>query len=275
MEILKGKVGIIMGVANSRSIATGISHYLHSQGAELCYSFLPDERGRMEKRAKDAIGATNPRLILPCDVSSDRSLETFFKEVEDVYPKIDFLVHSVAFAPLEDIRCPTFKASREGFLKAMDISVYSFMAAARLVSRKLMTQNGSLVTLSYFGGEKVVGGYNMMGIAKSALESSVKYMAYDLGPQQIRVNSLSAGPVKTLAASAIGDFSDMLGMNAAIAPMEKNVKGEDIGKTAAYLVSDLSSSTTGENIHVDGGYHIMGSPGRAFEKWGFKPRKSY
>ena len=180
-------------------------------------------------------------------------------------------MHSIAYAPIEDIRCSTVNSSRAGFLEAMETSVYSLIATSREAS-KLMPDGGSIVTLSYFGGEKVIPGYNLMGVAKSALESSVRYLAFDLGAQNIRVNAISAGPVKTLAASAIGDFGDMLGMNSAIAPMERNISNDEVAKTACYLLSDLSTATTGEVLHVDAGYHIMGSPGRAWEKMGVKAR---
>jgi len=269
MKLFEGKKGIIMGVANEYSIAAGIAKYLTEQGATLGFSHLPDKEGRdrMEKRVRrvaDPLGAT---LVLPCDVTSDENIESFFKAVQEQFGAIDFMVHSIAFAPLEDIQCATIDASRKGFQIGMDISVYSFIAAARAAA-KIMPHGGAIATMTYYGGEKVVGGYNMMGVCKAALESTVKYLAYDLGPRNIRVNGVSAGPIKTLASSAVGEFSEMLQMNAAIAPMGRNVTTQDVGKATAYILSDLSSATTGEIMHVDFGYNIMGSPGHAVERLG-------
>ena len=265
------KKGVVMGVANERSIATGISKVLAKHGAQMAFSYLPDERGKMKQRCERAISECNPLLVAPCDVNDDASLTSFFDQIESTVGKIDFLVHSIAFAPLDDIRCATIDASRAGFTTAMESSCYSFITTTRH-ARKLLNPESSVLTLSYFGGERVVAGYNLMGVAKAALECSVRYLAYDLGPEGIRVNGISAGPIKTLAASAVGDFGDMLGMNAAIAPLGRNVTQEEVGNNAAYLLSELSKGTTGELIHVDGGYHVMGSPGYALEKWGVRPR---
>ena len=271
MGLLKDKIGIIMGVANNRSIAAAIAESAFEQGAQLGFSHLPDDKGKMEARVRKVVDSMNPRLVAPCDCNQDPDIDSFFTKVSSSYEQIDFLVHSIAFAPLEDIRCQTIEASRSGFLTALETSVYSFIAAARAAS-ELMPNGGSMLTLSYFGGEKVVAGYNLMGVAKAALESAVKYLAYDLGPKGIRVNAISAGPIKTLAASAVGDFGDMLGMNAAIAPSGKNVSAKEVGNAATFLLSDLATGITGELVHVDGGYNIMGSPGRALEKWNVKPR---
>ena len=271
-NMFKGKTGIIMGVANQHSIAAGVAKYLTEQGAEIGYSHLPDERGKMEGRVRKVVGDWNPKLLKPCDVNSDESIEQFFAEVKNTYGKIDFLVHSIAFAPLDDIRCPTIEASRSGFLQAMETSVFSLLAISKAAA-PLMPDGGSILTMSYYGGERVIPGYNLMGLAKSALESAVGYLAYDLGTEDIRVNAISAGPIKTLASSAVGDFSKMLGVNAAIAPLGRNVTQEDVGKTSAYLLSELSTGVTGEVLHVDGGYHRMGSPGRAIEKWQVDPSR--
>ena len=269
MKLFEGKKGIIMGVANDYSIAAGIAKYLTEQGATLGFSHLPDKEGRdrMEKRVRKVADPLGASFVIPCDVTSDEHIEAFFSQVREHFGAIDFLVHSIAFAPLEDIQCATIDASRKGFQIGMDISVYSFIAAARCAA-KIMPNGGSIVTMTYYGGEKVVGGYNMMGVCKAALEASVKYMAYDLGPKNIRVNGISAGPIKTLASSAVGEFSDMLALNAAVAPMGRNVTTEQVGKTTAYALSDLSSATTGEIMHVDYGYNIMGSPGHAVERMG-------
>jgi enoyl-[acyl-carrier protein] reductase I len=267
MGLFTGKKGIIMGVVNEYSIAAGIAKTLAEHGATIGFSHLPDKDGRdrMAKRVQRVAEPLGVSFIRPCDVAVDEDVTRFFAEVREHFGTIDFLVHSIAFAPLDDIRCPTLDATREGFRVAMDISVYSFIAVAREAS-KLMEAGSSMVTLSYFGGEKVVGGYNMMGVCKSALEMTTRYLAHDLGPRHIRVNAVSSGPIRTLAASAVGDFSDMLGLNAAVAPMGRNVSTEEVGKAAAYLLSDLSSATTGEILHVDCGYHIMGSPGHAVKR---------
>lgn len=267
MGLFSGKKGVIMGVANEYSIAHAVSEYLTKEGATIGYNHLPDRegRGRMEARVRRALDGLNPAFIIPCDVAVDSEIEAFFQKVKENFSTIDFFVHSIAFAPVDEIRRPTLEVSREGFKSAMDISVYSFIRTAFHASQ-LMSAGGSMVTMTYFGGERVVGGYNLMGVCKAALESATKYLAYDLGAKGIRVNSVSAGPIKTLAASAVGDFSSVLKMNAAMAPMGRNATAEEVAKSTAYLLSDLSSATTGENIHVDGGYHIMGSPGRGLKE---------
>lgn len=266
-KIFAGKKGVIMGVANEHSLAAGVAEFLSAQGAELAFSHLPDKdgRNRMEQRVRRVTDSLNTKLLAPCDVASNDDIVAFFNKVGDTFGSIDFFVHSIAFAPIEDIRCPTVAVSRAGFLNAMDISVYSFIATARAAS-ELMTNGGSIATMTYFGAEKVLAGYNMMGVCKAALEASVRYLANDLGPKNIRVNAVSAGPVKTLAASAVGDFSTMLTMNAAIAPLGRNVTNDDVGRSTAMLLSDLASSITGETLHVDSGYNIMGSPGHAIER---------
>lgn len=271
MGLFSGKKGIIMGVANEYSIAAAVAEFLHKEGATLGFNHLPDKEGkdRMAKRVQRVAEPLNAKFIKPCDVTNDEDVKAFFAEVKDHFGQIDFFVHSIAFAPIEDIRCSTIDCSREGFKTAMDISVYSFIATAREAA-KLMSDGASMVTMTYFGGEKVVGGYNLMGVCKSALESATKYLAYDLGPRNIRVNAVSAGPVKTLAASAVGDFSQMLGLNAAVSPINRNITGEEVGKATAFLLSDLASATTGEILHVDMGYNIMGSPGHAIERAGIK-----
>lgn len=264
-KLFEGKVGVVLGVANQHSIASGVSRVLNEMGAELAFNFLPDEKGKMEQRVRKVVDQWDPPIVLPCDVSSDDSIKEFFAAVKEKYGKIDFVVHSVAFAPIADLKCNTIEASRSGFLNAMDISVYSFLAVCREAS-KIMKEDGSIVTMSYFGGEKVISGYNLMGLAKSALETAVQYASFELGELGMRVNAVSAGPIKTLASSAVG-ASKMLKMYGDIAPLGRNVTQEEVGKTTAFLLSDLSSAITGEVVHVDGGYHIMGSPGRALEKW--------
>ena len=277
MKLFEGKKGIIMGLVNDHSLAWAISSFLIEQGAQLGFSHLPDKEGRdrMERRVRKLVDPLGSKLVFPCDVSKDDDIKKFFGAVGETYGKVDFLVHSIAFAPLDDIRCPTLEASRAGFQMAMDISVYSLIAVARAASQ-VLNDGGSILTLTYFGGERVVAGYNLMGVCKAALDATVRYLAYDFGPRGIRVNALSAGPVRTLAASAVGDFDDMMKLYSAVAPLGRNVTMEEVAKSSAFLLSSMSTATTGEILHVDCGYNIMGSPGRAVEKLGMdaaaKPR---
>lgn len=259
MSLLKGKKGIIMGVANDRSIAASVAKILHHEGAQIGYSYLPDQgdRPRNLKRLEQVTQDLDPAFLIPCDVNKDEDVATFFATAGQKMDTIDFVIHSIAFAPTQDIKCPSIEASREGFHLAMDASVYSFLAVAR-EAKKLMPNGGSICTMTYFGGEKVMPGYNLMGICKAALEASVRYAAYDLGPQNIRVNAISAGPIKTLAASAVGDFKKMLGNYEEVSPMKRNIDGKDVAMTTCFLVSDLSKMISGETIHVDAGFHIMG-----------------
>lgn len=263
MSILKGKRGIIMGVANEFSIAASVANFAHSEGAILGFSHLPDAEGAPNRIARRVMKVAEPlgvKFLRPCDVTSDLDMDRFFSDVKAEFGHIDFLVHSIAFAPLEDIQCSTMNVSRKGFSTAMDISVFSFLGAARRAAQ-LMPDGGSIVTMTYFGGEKVVAGYNVMGVCKAALDSATRYLAFDLGPKRIRVNAVSAGPVKTLAASAVGDVDDMLQLYEMVSPMKRNVSADEVAKATGYLLSDLSSGTSGEIHHVDGGYHAMGSPG--------------
>ena len=261
MGLLTGKRGVIMGVANERSIATAVARLMHKEGAELGFSYLPDsgERSRNEQRVRDVTKDLNPLIVASCDVGQDQDIQAFFVQVQETMGTIDFVIHSIAYAPTEDLKCPTYQASRNGFASAMDISVYSFLAVARYAA-PIMSQNGmgSLCAMTYFGGEKVMPGYNLMGVAKAALDASVRYTAYELGALKIRVNAISAGPVKTLAASAVGDFKKKLGLYANSSPLRSNITADDVGAAAAFLASDYGRMTTGEILHVDGGYHVMG-----------------
>lgn len=259
MELLKGKKGVIMGIANERSIATAVARCLHKEGASLAFSYLPDtgERKRNEARIKQVTEDLQPVCIAPCDVSSDASIEEFFKQLREVMGKIDFIVHSIAYAPSDDLKLPTYQSSRAGFAQAMDISVYSLLAVCRYGAEH-MNAGGSIVAMTYFGGEKVMPGYNLMGVCKSALDTSVRYAAAELGSLGIRVNAISAGPVKTLAASAVGDFKKMLGLYQQSSPLRANITADDVGAASAFLLSDYSKMTTGEILHVDAGYHVMG-----------------
>lgn len=260
--MLNNKRGLILGVANEFSLAAFIAGAARNKGAELAFGYLPDVSSggaKAEKRVRRVTDPLNSKIVLPCDLSSDQSTDSFFTNMHRQFSSLDFMVHSVAWAPLEDILCRTLDASRAGFREAMDISVYSFLAASRRAA-ELMPNGGSVITLSYFGGEKVVAGYNLMGLCKAALESAVRYAASELGPRGIRVNALSAGPIKTLSASAVPGLDDMLRLHGAVAPLRHNVTGDDVAKTACWLLSDLASGVTGEVIHADCGYHVMGGP---------------
>jgi enoyl-[acyl-carrier protein] reductase I len=262
MGLFDGKKGLILGVANDFSIAWAISQKLLAEGAELGFTHLPGDK--MERRVRKLADPIGAKLITPCDVQKDEDVARVFEEARSTYGSLDFVLHSIAFAPIDDIKCPFVNASREGFKTAMDISVYSLAIVARNAAAS-MPNGGSIVTLTYFGGERVVAGYNLMGVCKAALDMSVRYLAYDLGPKKIRVNAVSAGPVKTLAASAVGDSDKLAGLYEAVSPMGRNISREEVGSTGMFLLSDLASGISGEILHVDCGYNIMGSPGRAIE----------
>jgi enoyl-[acyl-carrier protein] reductase I len=271
MGLFSGKKGVIMGVANDHSIAAAVAKKLSDEGAELAFNHLPDkdDRKKMERRVRKVTDELNTKLVLPCDVSSDEDIAKFFSAVKDEMGEIDFLLHSIAYASVDDIRGGVIDVSREGFKLAMDISAYSLIAASREAA-KIMRDNGAIVAMTYLGGERVIAGYNLMGVCKAALDASVKYLAFDLGARGIRVNAVSAGPLRTLAASAVGDFSSMLSMYEAISPINRNITAEEVAGSTAYLLSDLSTAVTGEIHHVDCGYHVMGNPGRAteiFKNW--------
>lgn len=252
--LLSGKRGIIMGVANNRSIAWGIAKRAADEGAELAFTFQGEA---LEKRVRPLAASVSSTIILPCDVTDAASIDAVFKELEEKWGKIDFLVHAIAYSDKAELTGRYVDTSPENFTKSLNISCYSFTAVAQR-AEKLMTDGGSMITLSYYGAEKVIPHYNVMGVAKAALEASVKYMARDLGPKNIRVNSISAGPIKTLAASGIGDFRYILRWNELNSPMGRNVTIEEVGNAGVYLISDLSTAVTGENHHVDAGYHVMG-----------------
>jgi enoyl-[acyl-carrier protein] reductase I len=255
MGALAGKTGLIFGVANDRSIAWAISEACYDAGAELGFTHLPGEK--MERRVRQLAEPRGTKLIVPCEVTSDESLDAAFAKAKEVYGKIDFLVHSIAFAPAADLKGPYANCSRAGWHQAMDISAYSLVTMSKRAA-ELMTDGGSILTLTYFGGEKVIPGYNLMGVCKAALEHSVRYLAWDFGAKNIRVNALSAGPMRTLASAGVSDFDEMRERQAQKAPLRRNVDPAELGSTGVYLLSNMSSAVTGELIHVDCGFNIVG-----------------
>ena len=251
---LHGKTAAIFGVANKRSIAWAIALELQKAGAQLAITY---QNERMAQEAADLIKELPNAEGFQCDVSNDAEITALFERLRERYGRLDILVHSVAYAPAEELKRPFVETSREGFRIALDVSAYSLVAVCR-GAVPLMTNGGSVITLSYFGAEKVVPHYNVMAVAKAALECSVRYLAFDLGKQNIRVNAISAGPIKTLAARGISGLSDMLKGHAERAPLGRNVEAAEVGKTALFLASDLASGITGETLYVDCGYNIMG-----------------
>ena len=252
--LMAGKRGLIMGLANDKSIAWGIAKQLSDQGAEIALSYQGEA---MKKRAEPLARELGSDLLFDCDVSDEDSVKAMFAAIEAAWGKIDFLVHAIGYSDKEQLRGRYVDTTRDNFLKTMDISVFSFTMVARYAAA-LMTEGGSMVTLTYYGAERVMPHYNVMGVAKSALEASVRYLAEDLGKDGIRVNGISAGPIKTLAASGIGDFRYILKWNELNSPLRRNVTQDEVGKSALYLLSDLGSGVTGETHHVDAGYHVVG-----------------
>ena len=251
---LEGKRGLVMGVANDRSIAWGIAKTAHEAGAELAFTFQGDA---LEKRVRPLAESVNSDILVPCDVTDEASIDQAFDTIKEKWGKIDFIVHAIAFSDKNELDGMYVDTTRENFLKTMDISVFSFTTVAKK-AMPLMADGGSLLTLSYYGAERVMPHYNVMGVAKAALEASVRYLAADLGPQNIRVNAISAGPIKTLAASGIGDFRYILKWNELNAPLRRNVTIDDVGRSGLFLLSELGSGVTGECLHVDSGYHTVG-----------------
>ncbi len=252
--LLEGKKGLIMGVANDRSIAWGIARAAAAQGAELAFTFQGEALERRVRPLAEQVGSS---LIVPCDVTTEASMDGAFGAIADNWGKLDFVVHAIAFSDKEELKGKYLNTSRDNFTKSMLISCYSFTDVCRRAS-PLMTEGGSLLTLTYYGAERVMPHYNVMGVAKAALEASVRYLAVDLGDRNIRVNAISAGPIKTLAASGIGDFRHILRWNEYNAPLRRNVTLDDVGGAGLYLLSGLSGGVTGEVHHVDSGYHVVG-----------------
>lgn len=270
MGLFDGKKGLILGVANDNSIAWAIAQFVMAEGAECGFTHLPDrpddERQRNRRRVSQ-LTDKEPRakFLLPLDVTKDSDIAAVMAKAAETFGKLDFLVHSIAYATLDDLKVDTVATSREGFKLAMEISAYSLIAVAN-AAKDIMSPRSSIATMTYFGGEKAVPGYNVMGVCKAALDSIVKYLAFDLGPRGIRVNAVSAGPIRTLAGRAAG-VDDMLPLYEKMSPLGRNVTHEEVGRTAGFLLSDMSDGITGELLHIDGGYNIMGSPGRLLDEY--------
>ncbi|MCP4953563.1 MAG: enoyl-ACP reductase [Proteobacteria bacterium] len=271
MGLFDGKKGLILGVANDRSIAWAIAEMIMAEGGQCGFTHLPDRaddekkknRRRVEKCIEKCETPDSAKFLVPLNVQDDAQIAEVMETAKSEFGQIDFLLHSVAFADRDDLQRDTIETSREGFKMAMEISAYSLIAVSN-AARPILADNASVACMSYYGGEKCVPGYNVMGICKAALEASTRYLAYDLGPRGIRVNAISAGPLKTLAGSAAG-VGDMLKMYEHMAPLSRNITHSEVGKTGLFMLSDLSSGITGEILHIDGGYNIMGSPGRLIE----------
>ncbi|QFG37181.1 enoyl-[acyl-carrier-protein] reductase [NADH] [Paracoccus pantotrophus] len=252
--LMKGRRGLIMGLANDKSIAWGIARALAEQGAELAFSYQGEA---LKRRVEPLAAQIGSDLLAECDVADEASVDGLFATIAERWDSLDFIVHAIGFSDKEQLRGRYADTTRDNFLMTMDISVYSFTAVARRAAA-MMPNGGSMLTLTYYGAERVMPHYNVMGVAKAALEASVRYLAEDFGKDGIRVNAISAGPIKTLAASGIGDFRYILKWNELNSPLRRNVTIDDVGKSAVYLLSDLGSGVTGETHHVDSGYHIVG-----------------
>jgi enoyl-[acyl-carrier protein] reductase I len=270
MGLFEGKKGLILGVANDRSIAWAIAKKIMAEGGECGFTHLPDrpddERKKNRMRVEKCFGKLEskgePKFLVPLDVQSDENIAEVMETAKSEFGTIDFLLHSIAYADRADLG-DTIDASRDGFKLAMDISCYSLIAVTK-AARPILSENASIAAMTYFGGEKIVAGYNMMGICKAALEATTRYLAYDLGTSGVRVNAVSAGPLKTLASTAVG-AGEMLKMYEHVAPLGRNIEHEEVGNAGAFLLSDMSNGITGEILHIDGGYNAMGSPGRMVE----------
>ncbi|QLE43131.1 enoyl-ACP reductase FabI [Nostoc sp. C052] len=254
---LTGKNALVTGIANNRSIAWGIAQQLHKAGANLGITYLPDERGKMEKKVAELVEPLNPSLFLPCNVQDEDQIKSTFETIREQWGKLDILIHCLAFASKDDLSGDFSQTSRSGFNTALEISTYSLVQLSG-AAKPLMTEGGSIVTLTYLGGVRAIPNYNVMGVAKAGLEMSVRYLAAELGPQNIRVNAISAGPIRTLASSAVGGILDMIHHVEEVAPLKRTVTQLEVGNAAAFLCSDLSSGITGQILYVDAGYEIMG-----------------
>ena len=269
MGLFDGKKGLILGVANDRSIAWAIAKEIMDQGGECGFTHLPDREDDPKQKNRRRVskctdGYEAAKFLVPLDVTKDDEIASVMKTAAETFGKIDFLLHSIAFATLDDLRGDTIATSREGFKLAMEISAYSLLAVCN-AAREIMNDGGSILTMTYFGGEKCVPGYNVMGVCKAALDASMRYAAFDLGSRGIRVNALSAGPLKTLASSAVG-AKGMESLYEHMSPLGRNITHEEVGRTGAFLLSGMSDGITGELLHIDAGYNMMGSPGRLLDK---------
>lgn len=260
MSLLEGKKGIVTGIVNEYSFAYHILKSLLANKAQVGLAHLPS--GAVERRVKKIAETEGISFVCPMDAQSDESIQNGFGAIKSHFGSIDFFIHSIAFANAEDLEGRFVDTTRKGFALALDVSTYSFVAMAKEAG-KLMPDGGSILTLSYLGGERVIPNYNVMGVAKAALEASVRYVAYDFGAQKIRVNAISAGPQRTLAASVVGDIDKMIDFTSKVSALKRNIEGKEVGDTAVYLLSELSSGVTGEVLHVDCGYSIMGAPSLA------------
>ena len=274
MGLFEGKKGLVLGVANDHSIAWAIAQQIMDGGGVCGFTHLPDrpddDRQRNRRRVSQLTDKyEQAKFLMPMDAGKDEDIAAVMQQAADTFGKVDFLLHSIAFASMDDLKRDTVETSRDGFKMAMDISVYSLMAVAN-AAKAHMSPRSSILTMTYFGGEKVVPGYNVMGICKAALDATVKYLAFDLGPRGVRVNAVSAGPVRTLAGRGAG-VEDMLTFYEQVAPMARNITHEEVGRSGAFLLSDMSDGITGEILHVDCGYNIMGSPGRLLDKFKGQP----
>lgn len=254
---LTGKKALVTGIANDRSIAWGIAQQLHAAGASLAVTYLPDERGRFKDKVEKLTAPLSPDLLLPCNVQDDAQIADVFGTIKDKWGSLDILIHCLAFVNKEELSGDFSQISRQGYALAMDISSFSLLALGK-AAKPLMAEGGSILTLSYLGGVRVIPNYNMAAVTKAALETSVRYLANEMGPSGIRVNGISAGPIRTLASSAIGDFLSMLRTVEEKAPLRRNVTQTEVGNTAAFLCSDLASGITGQIVYVDSGYSILG-----------------
>ncbi len=255
---LRGKKALVTGIANDRSIAWGIAQQLHGAGADLGITYLPDDKGRFEKKVRELVEPLNPSLFVPCDVQNDEQVGEALGHVQSQWGRVDILIHCLAFADKEDLLGDFSKTSRDGFRKALDISAYSLVHLCREAKPLMVESGGSIVTLTYLGGVRVIPNYNVMGIAKAALEMNVRYLAAELGQHNIRVNGISAGPIRTLASAAIGGIKDMIHHVEEVAPLRRTVTQTEVGNATAFLCSDLASGITGQILYVDSGYCIMG-----------------
>ncbi|AFY65416.1 enoyl-ACP reductase FabI [Geitlerinema sp. PCC 7407] len=254
---LTGKKALVTGIANNRSIAWGIAQQLHQAGATLGITYLPDDKGRTEKKVQELVEPLNPSIFVPCNVQDDAQIDSCFQMVKEQWGEFDILVHCLAFAGKDELTGDFSGTSREGFARALDISAYSLTRLAA-AAKPMLRSGGSIITLTYLGSVRVVPNYNVMGVAKAALESSVRYLASEFGPQAVRVNAISAGPIRTLASSAVGGILDMIHHVEEVAPLRRTVTQLEVGNAAAFLCSDLASGITGQVLYVDAGYEMMG-----------------